>query len=35
MMKSVPPLDEVFNMAGMQLPSLLGKKVDGSETKAE
>ena len=31
MMKSVPPLDEVFNLAGMQLPTLLGKKVeDGS-----
>ena len=27
MMKSVPPLDEVFAMAGMQLPSLLGQKV--------
>ena len=28
MMKSVPPLDEVFNMSGMQLPSILGKKVE-------
>ena len=27
MMKSVPPLDEVFAMAGMKLPSLLGEKV--------
>ncbi len=27
MMKSVPPLDEVFAMAGMQLPSLLGQKI--------
>ncbi len=27
MMKSVPPLDEVFALAGMQLPELLGKKV--------
>ena len=26
MMKSVPPLEEVFEMAGMQLPSLLGQK---------
>jgi len=26
-MKSVPPLDEVFAMAGMQLPTLLGQKV--------
>ena len=28
LMKSVPPLDEVFNLAGMQLPTLLGKKVE-------
>ena len=28
MMKSVPPLDEVFNLAGMQLPNILGKKVE-------
>ena len=28
MMKSVPPLDEVFALAGLQLPSMLGKKVD-------
>jgi flotillin len=27
MMKSVPPLDEVFAMAGMQLPTLLGQKI--------
>ena len=27
MMKSVPPLDELFAMAGMQLPTLLGSKV--------
>ena len=27
MMKSVPPLDEVFSMAGMQLPTLLGQKT--------
>jgi len=34
MMKSVPPLDEVFAMAGMQLPPILGKKLDeaGVET---
>ena len=30
MMKSVPPLDEVFALAGMQLPSMLGKKIDES-----
>ena len=28
MMKSVPPLQEVFGMAGMSLPSILGKKVE-------
>ncbi len=27
MMKSVPPLEEVFALAGMQLPELLGKKL--------
>ncbi len=27
MMKSVPPLDEVFSMAGMQLPAILGQKA--------
>lgn len=31
MMKSVPPLDEVFSMAGMQLPELLGKKLPEAE----
>ena len=33
MMKSVPPLQEVFAMAGMELPELLGKKLP--ETEAE
>ena len=28
MMKSVPPLEEVFSLAGMQLPEILGKKVE-------
>ena len=28
MMKSVPPLDEVFELAGMQLPDFLGKKEE-------
>ena len=28
MMKSVPPLDEVFAMAGMSLPEILGKKIE-------
>jgi hypothetical protein len=27
-MKSVPPLDEVFSLAGMQLPAMLGKKEE-------
>ena len=31
MMKSVPPLDEVFSLAGMQLPSILGKKAETEE----
>ena len=31
MMKSVPPLDEMFTMAGMQLPSILGKKIENAE----
>ncbi len=35
MMKSVPPLDEVFAMAGMELPSLLGKKIEEGETKED
>lgn len=26
LMKSVPPLNEIFDMAGMQLPDYLGKK---------
>ena len=34
MMKSVPPLDEMFKMAGMQLPSYLGTKAEETE-KAE
>ncbi len=33
MMKSVPPLDEVFAMAGMQLPELLGKKLPENEAE--
>ena len=31
MMKSVPPLDEMFKMAGMQLPSYLGTKAEEAE----
>ena len=29
MMKSVPPLNELFKQAGMELPGFLGKEVDG------
>ena len=32
MMKSVPPLDEMFSMAGMQLPAILGKKAENTDT---
>ena len=39
MMKSVPPLDEVFSMAGMSLPTMLGKRETAApaaeETPAE
>ena len=40
MMKSVPPLGEVFEQAGMQLPAILGKKAepaaeDGATPPAE
>ena len=31
MMRSIPPLDEMFSMAGMQLPTILGKKIDAGE----
>jgi flotillin len=33
MMKSVPPLEEVFALAGMQLPDMLGKKIDSEGEK--
>ncbi len=32
LMKSVPPLDEMFSMAGMALPEMLGKKEEVKET---
>ena len=37
MMKSVPPLNEVFSMAGMNLPEILGKKTEDvtAETTSE
>ncbi len=34
MMKSVPPLQEVFAMAGMELPELLGKKLPETDAVA-
>ena len=35
MMKSVPPLDELFKMAGMELPSYLKGKEAAEEQKAD
>jgi flotillin len=35
MYKSVPPLNELFNMAGMDLPSFLGKEKQGHEAETE
>ena len=35
MMKSIPPLSETFKMAGLQIPSFLGKEVDESGTSSE
>ncbi len=34
LMKSVPPLDEVFGMAGLSLPEMLGKKQEQIEAPA-
>lgn len=34
MMKSVPPLEEVFAMSGLALPEYLGKKLPGAENRA-
>lgn len=31
-MKSVPPMGEMFNQAGMELPKFLGEKIDDSKT---
>jgi len=33
LMKTVPPLNEMFDMAGMELPNYLGKKVNTAEVK--
>ena len=35
MMQSVPPLEEVFSMAGMQLPEILGKKKPNADIVPE
>ena len=35
LMKSVPPLNELFDMAGLNLPEYLAKKKEAEETKAE
>ncbi len=35
MMKSVPPLTEVFDLAGMEIPSYLGKKTETEEISAD
>jgi len=35
LMKSIPPMNEIFNMAGLQLPEYLGKKLDNGEKKEE
>lgn len=32
MMGSIPPMEELFKMAGMELPNYLGKKVEDEET---
>ena len=31
MMKSIPPMNEMFDMAGMELPAFLGKKKEEGE----
>lgn len=35
MMQSVPPLEEVFSLAGMQLPEILGKKKEETDVVPE
>ncbi len=35
LMKSIPPMSEMFEMTGMELPTLLGKKKDAPAPKAE
>jgi len=35
MMGSIPPMEELFKMAGMELPTYLGKKVDENNEKVD
>ncbi len=35
LMKSIPPMSELFNMAGMELPEYLAKTKDGGKAKEE
>lgn len=35
MMKSIPPMEELFNMAGMQLPEFLGKKEEAPKPQPQ
>ena len=35
LMKSIPPMNDMFNMAGMQLPEFLGKPAEGEMKNAE
>jgi flotillin len=35
LMKSIPPMHDLFNMAGMKLPEYLGKADDGAAPAAE
>ena len=35
MLKTIPPMQEMFQMAGMQLPEFLGKPLEAEENKAD
>ncbi len=35
MLKSIPPMNEMFKMAGMELPEYLGKSAEKAEPPAE
>ncbi len=35
MAKSIPPINELFHMAGMQVPEYLGKELKDSEKKED